>query len=280
MKIFIFLSIALFSSCTAKNFPDYNQLGDLRVLEIQSEPPEVSPGSSVLMTPLLSDLNGSGRALSYTAEACNDPGVGFGASPSCTGSASFTSIAGTPVSIPSLAGAHNTYTGAAPSFSVTVPTGIFSSISPLDQANGVAYLVVYHLVASDGARVDSFKRILVSTRVSKGINPVIGGVQGSGVSLMTGSPLPVSSVDLVPQFTSGLGQPFTVTAADGSTSTTPDSLTTTWFISDGSTTYFRTIDAGSNSWTPPGAEPANRGIVLVAVSRNNHGGVGFFQIEF
>ena len=35
------------------------------------------------LTPLISDLNGSGRALTYTIRTCTDFGIDLGATPSC-----------------------------------------------------------------------------------------------------------------------------------------------------------------------------------------------------
>ena len=77
-----------------------------------------TPGDTVTFTPILSDINGAGRTISYSVQACIDPGVGIGAEPVCT-SPDPTSIQTGTVVLP--AGASQTYTGPASSFTLTMP---------------------------------------------------------------------------------------------------------------------------------------------------------------
>ena len=136
---------------------------------------------------MVSDLN-AGRSLTYTAVGCIDPGVGYGATPSCAGVAGATALQSGTITTTTLDPTTNTNTGSAPSIAVPIPSTILANRNPVDSYNGVAYLMIYTLSAAANAnagstQVVSFKRIIASTRTPKNNNPGITNVTVSGQSL-------------------------------------------------------------------------------------------------
>src|ERR1700690_3653181 len=85
IRFILALSVAAMTTqCGNTNdLPKYQTLGGLRILTIVVSAPEANPGDTVTFTPVLSDLNGSGRTINYAVQACIDPGIGNGADPVC-----------------------------------------------------------------------------------------------------------------------------------------------------------------------------------------------------
>jgi hypothetical protein len=282
---------ALLSGCGAGNLPDYIKLGDLRILAVKANTPEVLPGATVSVELVVSDL-ALNRSLTYSAVGCVDPGIGYGAKASCTGSSSLQTIAPEAAipatqSVPS-----HTALVAAPSF--TIPSDILANRNPVDQFNGVAYLAIYTLSAAnaDGSKtqVTAYKRIIVSSALHtpKNSNPDLTGVSagsqalGSLVSSLSFPYSGTSPIPLTPSFGTGsLGaESYSLLGTDGTPRALQETLTTTWFISDGSMEFYRTTGADPDSWTPPAEQPKNaagsaRGVFFVVVTRDGRGGEDF-----
>ncbi|MGK5085767.1 hypothetical protein WDW37_20960 [Bdellovibrionota bacterium FG-1] len=287
------IAAVIAAGCSTTELPDYVRLGGLRILAIKADKPEAAPGDTVQITPVVSDLPtatvAGKRSLSYTAEACIDPGVGYGATPICAGRPDRITLPGG--NIPSLSSTSNTYTGEAPVISVTIPPIILAHRSAMDQYNGVAYLVLYTLIATDStgatAQVIAFKRLLASTRTTKNSNPSITDVQVGSTQtlqpLLAALSYPSSSqtpLSLTPTFSSNSAEAYTVQQADGSLLPATEALTTTWFLSDGDIRYFRTADADVNTWTPPSTQPTRPGIVFMVVTRDGRGGEDYKKFEY
>jgi hypothetical protein len=283
------------TACGTGNLPDYVKLGDLRVLALKADLPEVDPATSPTprVTPVVSDF-AQGRNLSYSATGCIDPGVGYGAKPTCAGVAGATLLAsGTNLTlVPNTA----THTGEAPAFDVPIPTDILTGRNPVDQFNGVAYLVVYTLTAtnSDGTptEVVSYKRIIASAALHapKNSNPVLASVTagaqdlGSYISALTFPPASSTPVALTPAFGAGSAEAYSLLGTDGTPRALQETLTTTWFISDGSLAFYRTTGTDSDSWAPPSETPkistgAARGVFFVVVTRDGRGGEDYRTFE-
>ncbi len=270
-------SLLLLTACSNKDLPKYNHLDSLRVLALLIDTPEVNPGDAVVITPWISDTNGAGRALTYTAAACLDPGISYGATPTCEGSASKVSIA----SGSAIAGlnAGNLYTGAVNTLAVTTPvTGIiFAAHRPIELYNGVAYIVTYTVSASDGTKVDSFRRIIVSdpSKVTKNANPTVTQILANGIEIAA---YPGTAVNLQAVYGAGSAESYVAKKDDGSIGGLgtdvglTESLTTTWFISSGATDFIRTIGDGITLFTPDSSTPAVSR--FIAVTHDNRGGVG------
>ena len=280
--IFIFLYPPYFIfnliGCSPNSLPNYTQLGDLRILGIIANTPETYPGASVTFTPILSDLNGQGRTLNYSVQACMDPGVGIGATPVCTTPDPINTLSGT-VTPP--AGASQTYTGPVPTFTLTMPnaTTAFNGRSTTDQYNGVNYLVFYQIASSNGTTtVNSFLRVTVSspTKTQKNLNPTLSSFQINGTT-PTGvftTPTTASNFSLI-----GSPESYSIMQNDGNLSPSTEELITTWFLSDGTFDYSRTVANSGNSWTPPAAVPSGRGIVLLTITRDGRNGAVYQKIE-
>ena len=133
--VLLVLGLAFASgSCSNSSFPSASQLGPTMILSLQLSPPEVNPGATVTLTPLVSDLNGGGRALTYTIEACPDPGIAQGATPTCDTSPNLVTVA----SNQPLTGLTSpTYTGTGPTASITVPSNTLDNQPSYAQYDGV-----------------------------------------------------------------------------------------------------------------------------------------------
>jgi len=277
--LIIILSFAA-SGCNQPDFPKYETLGDLRILTIIADVPEANPGDTVTFTPVLSDLKGQGRTISYTVQACIDPGVGIGISPACTDPDPASLLTGTVAIAP---GAGQTYTGPVPSFSLIMPTAdaIFASRRAADQYNGVAYLVFYSISVPGGPSVDSFLRVIVSSsdKTQKNRNPVITSVDLNDSPISGLAPIPVAPSNFRVTTPPGSAETFEIIQKDGSLTTQTEELINTWFIADGTLDFSRTIGSSENSWTPPKSRPTNRGMVMLVVTRDGRGGAAFQKVE-
>lgn len=281
----LFVVLAL-SGCSSGDLPDYVKLDSLRVLALKVKAPgqpEMNPGGSVTLQPLVSDINGAGRALTYAVAACRDPGIGYGVPAACT-TPDFT-IAATAVGALTTVFATQTNTGIAPEFTVPLPdASIFNGVSSDAQYNGVPYLIFYTISAADGTSVQSFRRILISptTKTTKNANPTITSVTSNGTALDATNPvtLPTSGVDLSVTYPDASVETYQVMAADGSLQSQTEFLTATWFYSDGSLDKFRTFGTDTNHWNPPSAAPTGRGAIFAVVLRDARGGEDFQLIEF
>lgn len=268
------------TQCGKNDLPLYQDLGDLRILTVVVSNPEVNPGDTVTFTPVLSDLNGNGRAINYAVQACIDPGLAFGADPVCT-NPDPTSIQTGTVLIP--AGASQTYTGPVAPFSLTMPdeTTMFAGRSVMEQYNGVVYLVQYNISIPNGPAINSFLRVFVSTpaKTQKNQNPTITSVDinDTPVPALITMPASASNVRVVSPASSS--ETYQVMQFDGSLLTLTEQMLNTFFVSDGTLDFSRTIGTAEDLWTPPGSRPVGRGLVLFVVTRDGRGGAAFQQVE-
>lgn len=269
---FAFIVVA---SCSDDTLPKYVELGGLRVLALRSDlatsgagPAEFTPGDSVVVTPYVSDYRGGGRAISYSATVCLDPGVNYGATPSCNGVPGATTVAAGTVT---LTGAVSS-TGQADTFSVTIPATILSGRSSQDQYNGVNYLVIYRLTAGADT-VTAFKRLVVTqSGKTKNQNPSLTSILANGSAL---GALPTGVVALSASYTAGSIESYTSMRSDGSTVAATEELVTTYFITDGTLKFYRTVNADTTTYTPPGAAPGDHSAIVVAITRDNRGGLSY-----
>jgi len=259
------LVLGILAGCSDDDLPDYYRLGALRILAIKAGQSEVNPTSgpvSVSITPIVSDIAGAGRTLSYELQTCHDPGVGAGASPNCDHDPAKTSTSGT-------------FTLTAPRFteeiassSVSVPADVFDGRSAADRYNGVPYLVVFS-VTGGGETVRSFRRIIATERTPLNAVADITSINSGGVAITA---LPTAKAKLTPVI-NGTAETFTAQRADGSLESRTESLTVTWFIPEGEMKFSRTDSTGENEYTPP-ASPTGS-LFLATVLRDSRGGVSF-----
>lgn len=275
MRLIVLLLLLLsLCACNKNDFPQYIQLGPLRVLTLASTGnPEVNPGATVVLQPVISDLNGGGRTLSVNVQTCVDPGIGLGnlaicANPDTNTNSSFSSTT---------LGSNNVYTGLAPTVTVNVPN--LTLATSLQKYNGINYLVIYTISAPDGQTVQAFKRIVVTdpTKPSPNQNPVFSGVTANGTALAASNAYSSVLQNITPAFSVG-AENYQVMLPDGSFEFFAENLTTTWFISDGSMEFERTFAADTNQWTP--GKPSTRDAVLVLVAHDGRGGEGYQIFQF
>ena len=287
MKVFAarfglaFILIIMMTNCGRNDLPKYQALGDLRILTIVVNDPEVNPGDTVTFTPVLSDLNGQGRPINFAVQACVDPGVANGADPTCPNPDPVSIQTGT-ITIP--AGASQTYTGPVAPFSLTMPDAntIFANRSVADQYNGVIYLVQYNISVPDGPAINSFLRVFVSnatTKTQKNQNPSITSVDLNDSPIPDTIAMPTSDSNFRVISPASSSETYQVMQNDGSFLTRTEEMLNTWFVSDGEFDFSRTTGSTENLWTPPGSKPSNRGMVILVVTRDGRGGSAFQKIE-
>ncbi len=177
--IYYIISIVLIISCGDDNFKKYAKLDSFRVLAIIADNPEVGDtNETVILTPIVSDIENKGRVITVTVVGCIDPGISRGEEISCDGESSKQEITynnNNPVDLNSLLLA-SYYTGAIPSVSITLPSNILSTRDEIDKINGVDYLVLFTFSIDGEEVINTFKRITVSENISKNINPTLGDI--------------------------------------------------------------------------------------------------------
>lgn len=279
-KVILALIALGLSACSNMDLPDSSELGGLRILAIttQGTQAEFSPGDTVVLKPFVSYINFSG-SLTYSAQACVDPGISYGASVSCDGNDSKIDLGSGSVTTLTTT---DSMTGFANDISVVIPSSsiIFYSKSSKDQFNGVSYLVIYDLTASDGKTVRSFKRILVSNKSAsqKNTNPVISDILQNGSSLSAISF--GATTNLSASLDSGSAESFEVQNSDGSTTTKSEEVLVSWHVSDGTLKYIRTTGSDTTDYESPSGAPSGRKIFVIAVARDERGGQSILVRSF
>lgn len=268
IKIIIISSLFFVFGCSDNKLPEYNRLETLRILALKADKPEATLGDTIVITPLISDLNGNGRTLTYTAEACLDPGIAAGADPNCAGASSYLNIGSatiTGLSAPNYTAATNTVT-------FTIPTDVLNGKTTIEQYNGVPYIFVYNIRASDGTQLRSFKRIIVSVKPSnlRNTNPSINNMYADTAVL---SSLPGSRVSLSVQYPDSSVESYTGLSSDGTVGTQTEKMITTWFVSEGSIQYYRTLDTQTNGYEI--SFRPDKPVLIIAVLRDDRGGESF-----
>lgn len=275
--ILFFLGLGFFCGCSSDTLPEYNRLDNLRVMALSLDKPEVSFDATqfpITLVPVISDF-GSTSAPSYLAEACWDPGVSFGAEPTCESSTTrFVLGSG---SVSTLASPRKMI-GRADAVQITwvqvqAFQSLFNALSATQRANGYSLLITYRLTALDGRSVKSFKRLVFSERSPKNQNPGLAQILVNGASFSgTSSP---QSVNLSPQFSQS-PENYSETLENGEIKTRTEEYITTWFITPGiDSSAYRSLGLESVGVSFPSV-PSSGGLsdfYVVAVSRDNRGGV-------
>lgn len=268
----------LFSlACTKSELPKFNLLNSLRVIALTTPTPEVAAGDLVTITPVISDIN-SAVGLTDSAYVCLDLGVAYGAQPTCQGN--LTKITIHENRVLTLPGLGSSWTGDADTFNLTIPlnTVIFAGRSAQEQFNGVNYLVEYILKNTNGQEIRSFRRIIVSTKSPKNLNPVITDIFSDGVTMTT---LPLGSkVNLTSDLSMTSAESYQVQDFNNVITSTNENISVTWMITDGETKYFRSEVGTVNVYTGPDAAPVGRSAYIFAVARDNRAGVTVLKRQF
>lgn len=284
-KYFLLISLFILCSCGEENFKKYVALEELRILGLVAEDnvnvpgdgtryAEVLPGTTVTITPWVSDVNET-TGLQFEWQACVDAGLNYGVEPSCADNPTATAVTtGTVTTLNTAA----TFSGAADSFTVTPPATMLTGRSASEQYNGINYLIIYSIINSRGQKVTALKRLQVSgaSKAVKNKNPVISQLTANGLTLGTLST--ASTYVLGIAFSATSKETFQRLFADGRSVSETEELQTTWFYSDGETKYFRTINEDTNSYKTPSVFPTSRASFIVVVSRDNRGGLAVQKV--
>lgn len=277
---FLTLTINL-AACTDSKLPKYVELNDLRVLTLISDKPEVNPGETVTITPIISDVNET-TGLTYESFGCIDPGIALGASATCLGNPTKLSLSQGAITTATNPDMAQNFTGAAPTFTAAIPVEaiIFNQRSEIEKTNGLSYLIEYKVTNSSAQSVSAIKRILVSNKTSsqKNSNPTISLLQSNGTTLGSKDFPVAGKFTLSIVFTPNSYENYTSMKDDGTTQTKSEELTTTWFITDGSLKFFRSTNQDVNEFTAPESVPTTRKSFLISISRDSRGGVAYKRV--
>lgn len=278
-KIFFIISVSLLlAACNNEKLPEFNKLDKLRIIALEVNNPEANPGDTVTVTPWISDINETG-SLTDSVSVCIDPGIAFGANPTCEGSSTKVDIR-TDQTL-TITGSNST--GRANTFNVSIPSNsiIFAARTDQEKWNGVSYLIHYKLKNSRGTEISAIRRIVVSdtTKNPKNANPVLTTIFADG-SPMVALPVGGAIVQLSADVTVGSQESFQSKNSDGSFTTESEQIAVTWMVTDGETKKFRTEIGGANEYTGPSVAPVGRSAHFFAVARDNRGGVKVIKVQF
>jgi hypothetical protein len=268
------------AGCGDDDLPEYYLLDRMRVIAAVSNSPEVaSSATGINVTFHVSDPNGAGRTLSYRIEKCVDPGIGLGATPTCTGNptaALYPAETGNFAPGSAATNYYGTFTTA--NFDMSTAAAVIfldpatgSIKSTAGQYNGSALLVIATITAPTGETTIGFKRIVASTRPTKNQNPTFNATSllfngvAPGSYTLTTERFPVRAS--VP---SSSQESYLTAKEDGSFESASEALTVTWLVSAGSMRYSRTDPSEENRYTPTNPLPAKTS--FIAVLRDDRGG--------
>ena len=259
-------------SCSDDSFKKVDKLGDFRVLGIQASSPEVNANANVNFSLLISDIDGAGRAVSLDVEGCIDPGIVYGAQPTCDHDPNKFSDSEPDITSSLVA---PTYTDmVAVPFVVPVSTAILTGRSARDQFNGVGYLVTFTFNVG-GEVIKTFKRIIVTNRVSLNTNPSFDDnndilLNGSEIN----SNLPSDGDKL--SLKSGAPESYQFQNIDGNIEDKTEKFEVAWYSSEGEFSKpksFTQEEVEFKTSTSSGAS------VFVVVIRDGRGGLDYIIKE-
>mgnify|MGYP001578994789 CR=1 FL=1 len=275
--LLLIITFTLFS-CGNDDFKEQSKLGDLRVLAISANTPEINSGSTLAIniTPLVSYVDGAGVTLNYTWEACPDPGIDFGADINCDSSLSALKVTGTgtldtSALLDTAGGAVSVFTGFVPAaITLNVPAAVFSSylasLNSTIQFNGVNYLFkITYTDPNNTNKITALKKIKLSSKASGDLNtnPSFGNILFNGAAL---SSYPAVEGKLLLDSASA-AQTFSQITNVGTKAFTED-MFISWYSSTGEYLFNRTDVGEENTFTPDGTSG-----VFVAVYRDSRGGI-------
>jgi hypothetical protein len=311
------LFLLALAACSPDTMPRYSTVQSLRVLGLglsgagneaeTSFNGAVFNPASLQVTPVLSDLHGGGRALSFNLYYCLDPGVGLGAPPTCEGNASRIDVSqNAPV------GTSGTFLS--PEFTGTPALGLsidlsamppatlalysarFATLTSVQKFNGIAILVFFELfpTASPTDKITAFKRLFLSEGRSLNQNP------GTGLDLASEDGTSLVSFPTVETFLKAVVpasnlETYTAQDSSGTPQTLTESIEVAWFLTgpadiecsndkdcttDGFLALSRTTPGELNRFTPPKVPlPTGRERVLIGIVKDNRGGNAVLRVK-
>jgi hypothetical protein len=261
----LLFSLFAFWGCGNDDLPQVETLSGFRVLGILADSPELAVGGSTNLRLLVSDVDGGGRTISGTYQACPDPGISLGAAPSCDGVTGATAETAFSVDFSTLGAS---YTGLnATNYSITIPADLLSSATTVEQTNGKGYVVVFSFNVG-GKIVRAFKTLIVSNRGTKNSNPTNPTIRlnGGGFAALPA----VNDLLTIDNLTDE--ETFQVFYSNGTLATITESYELAWYVSKAKLSAGKVAEGDSVKFeTAPAAGP----FVAVVVVRDERGGMGY-----
>lgn len=246
---------------------DFFNLGEFRLMAVIADQPEIDATimNTVTVTPWVSDVDAQGRLISLDIVTCLDPGIGFGAEPTCDSSdPTYQQIAYADFDTNSLSGQY--YSGAMDSFDVTIPADLLNMFDSETQFNGVDYIVSMVFTAGS-EEIKSVKRIKLSTNPNPNQNPTFEDI------LVDGSDSMMISDGSEIGFTIQPGsepENYNEYDSEGQLQMNTESYLVTWFVSGGVLRFSRTEPGQNNEFTLD--DNINGEPFVFGVLRDNRGG--------
>ena len=221
--------LLIFSACNTPDFKNFSELGELRIMGIVADQPEIdgtrTDNVQVVLTPYISDIYGEGRKFTVVVAGCLDPGISQGASPRCLNPKFEAYPNGN--TFDSSALAKSNYTGAMDAVTITIsnPAAQIAGFSAQQRYNGINYLVVFRLEYG-ATNLTAVKSISISERPKLNRNPEIAAIVFDEEQAAN----TLKSVDIDVSFTEAGGQEdYQEMSADGSVASLSESYFITWF---------------------------------------------------
>lgn len=249
------LALALAAAGCAADLTDFGLVDGLRLLGVQAEPPEASPGDRVTLRAWVVDTRGRGISVDWSA--CTLPSNGL-ANPAC--------ITGSDGRIPLGVGATH---------DIVVPPVSREMLGPADATDGVYLPIVVH-VAVAGDSLDAVYRLRILGDQPANANPLFKDIAGLGPD---GPAQPTYQ-----------GQTWTLRAEyfnpenyliPSTGLTVTEFLTTQWFATAG--TFLDSVSGGQAyvGWTLDRKLPSPGGAIdLWAVGHDERGGTAITHRTF
>ena len=272
LKFLILLMTLL--SCGESDFKKFSKLGELRIVAIKADIPEVDgtqTGSvNVTLTPYISDIESKGRVFQVDVVTCLDSGITQGGETECENPNVEVYPNGNSFNTGSLSASN--YTGAMDPITITInnPANLISNFSTQQKFNGVNYLVAFRL-SSGSTVLNAVKAVSISTRSSYNSNPIISGFEFDGLDL-SGS---LSKKGKLKMLFSAGSEAYQVMRADGTITLKQENLLISWFVSEGKIRPPRIIDTQFSTFYPK----SDNAITLIGVARDRRGGTDVLIIS-
>lgn len=272
LSLFILL---MFLACNSPDFKEFSELGDLRIMGIVADKPEIDGNSTaevqVKLTPYLSDIKAAGRKFKVTVVTCLDPGVSQGAAPQCLKPKIAMYPNANTFDTRVLAAAN--YTGAMDSVTISIanPAGEIAALSKQQKYNGVNYLVIFNLT-SGSTSLTAVKAISIAERQVLNSNPEIADIVLDEQDRY--ADWGFGKIDVA--FTAkGKQERYDEMLADGSINSLSESYFITWFYHKGKVKPSRVLLA-----QPATYQVNTSGDTLVAVVKDRRGGTDVSIMQF
>jgi hypothetical protein len=265
-----YLFIILFCySCGEDSFKKVEKVQSFRVLGIIADLPEVAPGATVNLSPIISDIKGTDPTITGRFVACIDPGISRGALVNCDHDAA--AVSGNyNIIFATLLPNADARTGLSDPLSITVPSTILTGRSSRDEFNGVGYIVIFNFTVS-GKSYTSFKRIVATNRAILNANPVAANIMINGlantVAPINGDKLTLSSGS-APEI-------YEVINVDGVQESLTEDYQIAWYTDQGTFTQSKvSIDEITEY------EGNSASHLTLALLRDERGGLDFLKIYY